>query len=251
MNEAQIKDIIGNFLKQPAEKITAETLIDRSAITSSIILHRMYAKLAAAGFETSDYSAIKTYGQLLGKLNGNITNGDIIPTTPAVVNSNSIEHTPAKYSSAPGVGIDIESVSNIPVVEDFREDTFFRLNFAPSEISYCILQSNPYASFAGLFAAKEAMVKADISLRTNSFNNIVIVHADNGAPVVPGFKLSISHTENTAVAVAIKNNEPAVIPTPVITFSQTPQGSSSKLPVLIALLALALAAISMIIVLKS
>ena len=87
---------------------------------------------------------------------------------------------------------------------DYREDEFYKQNFSTSEIAWCILQSQPLASFAGKFAAKEAIVKADNVYATLPIHQIEILNTPNGKPQFKGFQISISHTPSTAVAVAIK-----------------------------------------------
>jgi phosphopantetheinyl transferase (holo-ACP synthase) len=99
----------------------------------------------------------------------------------------------------------------MPPAADYREDAFYTMNFAPAEIAYCILQSNPVASFTGLFAAKEAIVKADNLFLNQAFHTIFIDHLPNGKPIHPNFSLSISHTAGFAVAVAVRNT-PAPLP---------------------------------------
>lgn len=195
--DGQIKNIISKYIRVPEDQITADTVIDRSAVASSIILHRMYAQLANEGVAVKDYTAIKTFGQLMAGVNGKelaVTVIETIPVVPSSINTNELP-----------VGIDIENISSMPVVNDFREDAFYTMNFAPAEIGYCILQTNPYASFAGLFAAKEAMVKADNAFKNKPFSSIVIDHLPEGKPVYPGFQLSVAHTNDTAIAVAVKN----------------------------------------------
>lgn len=198
--EHKIKNIISPFIRVPAEEISVDTIIDRSAVNSSITLHRMYAKLAEEGVVVEDYVAIKNFGTLVNKVKGNgggtilLTNE--VESNPGIVSINN-------YQAAPAVGIDIEEIGSLPRVGDFREDEFYKMNFASSEIAYCILQSNPYASFAGLFAAKEAIVKANNSIRNKPFNTIVIEHQPEGKPVYPGFHISISHTDSMAIAVAL------------------------------------------------
>lgn len=190
--EEQIKNIVSKYIKIPAEQITPQTVIDRSAVASSIILHRMYAQLANEGFVISDYTGIKTFGQLTAGENETI----ITLTEPSAINENTNE---------PSIGIDTENINSMPVVNDFREEAFYKMNFAPAEIAYCILQPDPYASFAGLFAAKEAIIKADNSYQNKPFHTIIIDHLPGGKPVYTGFQISISHTNETAIAVAVKN----------------------------------------------
>ncbi|THU41502.1 4'-phosphopantetheinyl transferase superfamily protein [Niastella caeni] len=198
--EEKIKDLIAAFLRVPAEQISYNTVIDRTAVSSSITLHRMYAKLAEEGFIVADYWNIKTFSTLVERINGNgHATSSVIQDV--VVNTNAIPVH--RHAVAPAVGIDIEEVTAMPRTNDFREDEFYKMNFSPGEIAYCILQPSPYASFAGLFAAKEAIVKADNVNRSRPFNTIVINHDPEGKPTYPGYDISVSHTNDLAIAVAI------------------------------------------------
>lgn len=201
--EDKIKNILSPFVRVPAEQITYETVIDRTSVSSSITLHRMYAKLAEEGIAVPDYWNIKTYGRLLERINHN---GDVNAASstehPVAINFTNIPI--GNGTLAPAVGIDIEDIDAMPRATDFREDEFYKMNFSPNEIAYCILQPNPYASFAGLFAAKEAIVKANNSNRNKPFNSIVIDHDQEGKPGYPGFNLSVSHTNKVVVAVALQ-----------------------------------------------
>ncbi len=202
--QEKIKEILSVYLKMPAEQINAQTAIDRTAVSSSILLHRMYAKLADAGIVIDNYQQIRTMGELLTHAN---------PGTGIVANEQTgrvatrVDETVLSFAgdnkNSGSVGIDIEMVSAMPVTDDFREDNFYTMNFSAAEISYAILQTNPYASFAGLFAAKEAIVKADNNLKGTNFNQINIQHQLNGRPFHPAFNISISHTGDMAAAVAI------------------------------------------------
>lgn len=234
--EDKIKNIVSQHIKIPAHQITAQTVIDRSAVASSIILHRMYAQLVNEGVAIADYTTITTYGQLAAALNGKEAAAAFIePVLPLTYAS------PGNTNEA-SIGIDVENTSAMPVVNDFREEAFYTMNFAPAEIAYCILQPNPYASFAGLFAAKEAIVKADNIYKNRPFNTIVIDHLPGGKPVYPGFQVSIAHTNETAYAVAVKNvsfqpGSPAAV---------TAAGNSSSLATFTAVTAFLLSVLTLI-----
>ena len=204
--EEKIKEIVAVFTRIPADQISTATLVDRSAVTSSIMLHRMYAKLSEAGIIVDNYQEVKTFGNLLQRVGGNKISTtqemDFIPVSGkgqmhAQINGNS-------ESMPMNIGIDVEEISAMPRVSDLREDDFYKMNFSPTEIAYCILKPDPYASLAGLFAAKEAIVKADNQYRSKPFSNIIIDHLPDGKPIHDKFHLSISHTNNTAVAVAVR-----------------------------------------------
>jgi phosphopantetheine--protein transferase-like protein len=218
--EDKIKSIISTFIKIPAEQITVNTAIDRTALNSSIALHRMYAKLAEEGYIVSDYWSINTFSTLLQRINGNV-NASLSEVEYVPINRNGQLLQASAENVA--VGIDIEEIDAMPRATDFRENEFYKMNFSSAEIAYCILQPAPYASFAGLFAAKEAIVKANNSNRSKPFNTIVISHDQEGKPTYPGLHVSISHTNNLALAVALqmvadqstrRKNEPVVLQQP-------------------------------------
>lgn len=194
--EEKIKEIVATFIKVPAEQIGPATPIDRRAVKSSIMLHRMYAKLAEAGLVISDYTSVRIFGDLSG---GSAAGGPVPDSIPAQ------QPATGEAGDEPlSMGIDIESVGSLPKVADFRRDEFYKQNFTPQEMAWCILQPEPVESFAGLFAAKEALVKADNSLREKPFNQIAIGRSPQGKPLYPGFTLSIAHANGTAVAVAAR-----------------------------------------------
>lgn len=198
----QPKEIISQFLQVDANSITASTLINRQALKSSIFLHRMYGKLADAGFVVADYSNINSFGELLVKLEGKSQNPKV---EEQQFNNLTTQQSPNTQYPIPNtqIGIDIESIDNLPKTNDFRNEGFYTDNFSEKEIAYCILQPNAYASFAGLFAAKEAIVKANNQYKNSKFNQLIITHNAEGKPTFEGVNISISHTNDSAVAVAV------------------------------------------------
>ena len=196
--ETKVKEIIASFIGKDAPGISAETSLDRNALKSSIHVHRMYARLASEGFPVVDYSDVKNFADLMRKLHPS----GLGEATKDIEQGISFGHVPNFFT--PGVGIDIEEVALLPQTTDYRTHEFFINNFTPEEISHCILQSNPRASFAGLFAVKEAMVKADNKMGNRAFNTISIQHTKNGKPVYSDMDISISHAAGIAVAVAIQ-----------------------------------------------
>lgn len=210
MQEEKIKEIISKYTKIPADQIVSHTVIDRTAVASSVLLHRMYADLAKEGLQVNSYLDIKNYGMLLQRLNPGETlhyeeQKPVLPETD-------LSERDFSGDGQGSIGIDIEQVANMPSVPDFREDKFYSLNFAPSEIAWCILQNNPLISFAGLFAAKEAIVKANNQFKKQPFNKIIIDHLPGGKPIHSGFYLSISHTADLAIAVAAEKNTHTIYP---------------------------------------
>lgn len=189
--EAQLKDIVSHFLQKSPAEISSETVIDRSAVAGSIVIHRMYASLSEAGFAVEDYSQISSFGELQQRLDGGA--GSTETLEPEVKGAN----TP--YA----LGVDVQSIAELPAANDYRTEPFYQATFSPEEISYCILQANPRQSFAGLFAAKEALVKANYRLHKLPLHELSIGHEQSGKPVYGDYQLSISHSGDVAMAAAL------------------------------------------------
>ncbi len=236
--EEKIKEILGIFLKIPPEQLLPATVIDRSAVSSSILLHRMYAKLAAEGITVKDYQQVRTFGDLLQRTGA--SNGTVQPAEVYAASG------PVNRPAGTAIGIDMEMVSAMPVTADFREDPFYTMNFSATEIAYCILQPDSYASFAGLFAAKEAMVKADNRFKATPFNQLGVQHQPEGRPFHAAFHLSVSHTNGMAVAVAVPvlPPAPATVLTPIA--AKTPTGMPAVWLVVLTSLLLSIIALFLI-----
>ncbi len=198
-----IKKIVSEHTRIPVDQLQPETLMGRTAVGNSIVLHRMYAALAKEGINVAGYQEIQTYGELINKISGN--SGKV---NPIIINQEAMvgQFNGISSQATSAIGIDIEEIANMPIVADCREDEFYKMNFTPAEMAYCIVQPDQYASFAGLFAAKEAIVKADNRFKNVPFNEIFIDHLPGGQPVFAGFNISISHIRQLSVAIAIKNS---------------------------------------------
>lgn len=98
------------------------------------------------------------------------------------------------------VGTDIIRISRIEkslTNEHFKESTF-----TADEIAYC----KRAESFAGLFAGKEAYLKAVGTGINRRLNMIEILHDEKGRPYlsgIPNSDISISHDGDYAVATVI------------------------------------------------
>lgn len=105
-----------------------------------------------------------------------------------------------------GLGIDIQAKSKMPAASDYRTDPFYKRNFTDRELAHCIEKADPLESFTGIWAAKEAILKAGAAARSESgeLANIEVVYEASGAPTHPGCLLSISHEADLAVAVCIR-----------------------------------------------
>ena len=137
--------------------------------------------------------------------------GETITINDLVSNDSKSVDTNARVSTkknslieAGNVGIDIQNVNILPDFEDVWLSEFYTTNFSDSEITHCLKLDNPKESFAGIYSAKESIIKA---LGTDGFfekSTIVIDHNEVGAPIHQDFFISISHDNDFAVSIAIK-----------------------------------------------
>lgn len=118
-----------------------------------------------------------------------------------------------------GLGNDIIEIDRIQKAIE-KNKRFVERVFSEKEIETIEKKSNPYNSYAGRFAAKEAVSKAfGTGIRNFNLTDIEILNDELGKPYVclkNGLKemyksysimLSISHSKNNAVATAILYKE--------------------------------------------
>ena len=115
------------------------------------------------------------------------------------------------------VGIDIVEIDRIGEALSRWEDKFRNMVFSASEIEFCEARSNPVQHYAARFAAKEAVAKALKSSKPVflKWRDVEIISDGNGVPNVvlhgeaenlfsgPKLSLSLSHSKNSAVAIAL------------------------------------------------
>ena len=119
------------------------------------------------------------------------------------------------------IGVDIVEVDRIRDSVQRWGQRFLKRVFTPREIEYCLGQRNRYTSLAARFAAKEAVSKAIGPQIGINWTDVEIVNTHHGKPEVKlkgkaaqattggEILLSLSHTKNYAVAVAIlRKKEP-------------------------------------------
>lgn len=133
-----------------------------------------------------------------------LADGDALPAHPGNDRAPIQATTPLSQAHWAGIGIDIEEVASLPEAEDYREHHFYRDNFSPAEIAHCLLQKDMRASFCGIWAAKEAILKAELRPAASTrLIDIQIGYNEAGRPTHPGCQISISHTAHTAVAICL------------------------------------------------
>jgi holo-[acyl-carrier protein] synthase len=126
-----------------------------------------------------------------------------------------------------GIGIDIIEVARIEGSYAKFGERFLDRILHPKEIQYCLSHRAPGPFLAARFAAKEAISKAfgtgigaqlgwqDMEVvRKESGEPFVVLH-DKGPALLAArggstLRISLSHTQNYAAAVAILESDPAI-----------------------------------------
>lgn len=100
--------------------------------------------------------------------------------------------------------IDIQRFQEKPLKENQK---FYNSNFSETELKHCKKFSNPYIHLAGIFAAKEAVIKC--IGKPIPLSNIKLTWNGSGNPTAMIFperiflNITISHTNQLAIAVAV------------------------------------------------
>lgn len=101
-----------------------------------------------------------------------------------------------------GIGTDIIEISRIK--KSIESEHFVNRVFTKNEILYALKKAKPEQTFAGIFCAKESIVKAmGTGFYKNKFHDIEIIFDDLGKPTNKYAQISISHCDEYATAVAI------------------------------------------------
>jgi len=107
------------------------------------------------------------------------------------------------------VGIDIVEIGRL---KDVKKGDFMLWNkvFTESEWQYCFDKPLPLEHLAGIFAAKEAVMKAVGEKIMKQYTAIVVKHMKDGKPIIElslpealTVEISISHSKENAVAIAL------------------------------------------------
>lgn len=117
-----------------------------------------------------------------------------------------------------GIGIDAVEIERFRRLLERRPSAARRL-FTDAELAHLSRRRDPAPGLAARFAAKEAVMKAmGVGLGAFAFRDVEVVSAPSGAPSlvlrggaealarrlgVAGWRLSLTHTESTASAVAV------------------------------------------------
>jgi holo-[acyl-carrier protein] synthase len=82
-----------------------------------------------------------------------------------------------------GLGVDICEIARMEQALA-RHPTMRERVFTPEEIAYCDRKGRPAESYAGRFAAREAVIKALGGYRGRRWQDISVARAPSGAPTI-------------------------------------------------------------------
>jgi phosphopantetheinyl transferase (holo-ACP synthase) len=126
----------------------------------------------------------------------------LVQITPVAADGSPPASAGGGLHGSKGLGLEIENIAALPDAEDYSLHEFYRANFTPSEIAYCIKQQTVKAAFQGLLAAKRAIIKSGAASDSPDGPRSVEISFDGeGRPAYPGCLLSISDTGTIAAAI--------------------------------------------------
>jgi holo-[acyl-carrier protein] synthase len=120
-----------------------------------------------------------------------------------------------------GLGVDICEIARMERALA-RHPTMRHRVFTPEEVAYCDSKARPAESYAGRFAAREAVIKALGGYRGKAWQEISVTRAHSGAPAirlegnakqraailgVTGVLVTFTHEKTNAVAFAVAVRE--------------------------------------------
>jgi hypothetical protein len=182
MNEADTIEYLSRLLNRP---VTPEMSLSLTSGQRARFLGWIERAGASPDLLRGVLSRAFSVRQLLGQAHAAEPSGSGADTASAIAPP---AGTPSAGSFA-GVGIDIQRVAEILPYDD-------AFDFGSA--------SAPVQTLGGLFAAKEAIIKADAARSSLKLCDIEVLPDERGVPTHEGFQLSVSHSGEYAIAVALK-----------------------------------------------
>jgi phosphopantetheinyl transferase (holo-ACP synthase) len=190
-----------NLAKEYFSKLL-NTAVDENTVIklSSAQSTRAHAWLKSNNFNVDNLSLGS--GFILHQLIGGVQSENIKVNTKSA----EIKHVSSVLNSHSNIyiGIDIQSIgelfpSGLPI--DPKSDIELLAMFTIKELSYAQSKGCPLQTLTGIYAAKEAAQKC--TQNKINFTDMEILPDQNGKPSVNGFSISISHSQDYAVAIAV------------------------------------------------
>jgi NAD(P)H-hydrate epimerase len=109
-----------------------------------------------------------------------------------------------KINGIIGLGVDIQRINELfpdELPEDLKSDLHLGEIFSQRELSYAASKPNPRQTLAGIYSAKEAIVKSGSNF--SDYSHIQIEHSASGQPFSTGYMVSISHSGEYVISIAL------------------------------------------------
>ncbi len=213
-----VRSVVARFFNVAESEVTDTFLFPAKRLSGSVARTTLHSAIKRiAGVDLPSAFTANTYGQLVNHTIGSESGGE---SSLPVIQTSTSEPGGVLRDAGPerqlGLGVDVEFVDNLPWSGDPWTDSFYLENFTPREIAYCIRQTNPKLSLCGLWSAKEATIKCESSPGGLHPRDLEISHDDGGRPfarriaanlepvALEEWYLSISHSNNIAVAVSVR-----------------------------------------------
>jgi len=260
-----LKAIVGELCEVEPAQIGPDFVLSSGRLRSSLGRATLDAKIRRRlGVKVENLHAARTFGELESALASDqapmAAIGQNVPVAPPakLAETDQPQKTLRPVIEVPtgaglSCGIDVEAISALPDAKDYWEDPFYRGNFTPAEIAYCISQPNPRMHFAGRWCAKEAFKKCLPAHLSLEMNQIEVAHTAAGMPFIqvlevkgptkPKVALSLTHNEEWAVAIVVRVTEP-VQAARLATANQSPDG---RFPFALSLVAIVLSIVALVI----
>jgi phosphopantetheine--protein transferase-like protein len=201
----ELQEIIAEFMKVPIAAVDASTVFT-GTLASSLGRARLDAMLRSRiGISNPAVYTVKTFGELCQRIG---TDSSRVNHLPPVTQRDGSHAARTSFSGKGiAIGVDIQSVADLPNVTDYWEDAFYLQRYTQQEIAYALLQPSPRESFAAIWCAKEALRKADGRWLGVDWHRTEVTHAPSGGPTLISdgetlpCSLSLSHTGGVAIAV--------------------------------------------------
>jgi phosphopantetheine--protein transferase-like protein len=244
----KLRSIVGELMQVPADQIVESTVFAGTTLASSMGRARLDAALRSRlNFASTGVYTVPTFGGLCKLAGAEVPDGSVSHSPQMGPSRGTVLGDSTGQNLA--VGVDVQSVSELPEAQDYWESEFYQQHFTGQEIAYALLQPNPRESFASAWCAKEALRKADSRWLDVSWKLTEVTHTPEGAPALMSEKnpipssVSLSHTKDHALAVVVLERGRPVPPQslPVVSPSLETQAISSpdtnKLPLSLAVIA--------------
>jgi len=218
---SRVKEMVAAMLLLPPDTISSGTPLQ--GLDDSLGKIKLTLGLRRLGLELPTGCAPKIFGDLEQAFSGN--GAAPVATKPPATQEIAEPVVPAAPSGVQ-VGIEMQSIDDLPVAADYWEHEFYQGIFAKTEIAYAVVEGQPRAHFAGFRCAKEALRKCDPSFEKAGLPSIVVAHDSGGRPFLEfhtatgvtrlPHALSISHTAAMATAIVIRSGAaPDAVQAPV------------------------------------